>query len=206
MRRNGVLLLFPLLVVCAYAAPARGGLVTWEFGGTIQSVLDPNDVLGGALANGSPFSGSFTFDPTTPGTAADAGGKSSFDNPLLDLSGLLGTFGFSGPLFGNSTLDITDGALGSDDIFGLSSSVLLNGEALNFLLTLTDSSGTVFSNGALPEHPPDLSAFDSATMQLLRQTNDLTIHGTLTYLVPEPSTLCLLAMGVVAIVGKRRRR
>lgn len=188
----------------AVAAPARAGIVTWEFGGEIDQVRDTSGIFGGALTVGSPFSGSFTFDTSTPDTNPDSG-VSSFENPLQDLSGQIGGFGFSGPIFGVSSFEITDGAAGSDDIFSLSSSVFLNGEGLNFLLTLIDSTGTAFSDDTLPTVPPDLSLFDSATIHLLRQTGDLAIDGTISFLVPEPGTLCLLAVGAVAILRRRRR-
>ncbi|MGD2111093.1 MAG: hypothetical protein PVI86_17080, partial [Phycisphaerae bacterium] len=45
---------------------ANAALITWEFGGRITSVHDVNDVLGGQVSVGTPFSGSFAFESTTP--------------------------------------------------------------------------------------------------------------------------------------------
>ena len=84
--------------------------------------------------------------------------------------------------------------------------MFLDGQGLNFLLTLTDSTGTAFSNDSLLEVPPDLGLFDSATIRLLRQTNDMAINGRLTFLVPEPGTLFLLGAGAAAVLLRRRRR
>lgn len=205
MGRNGVLLFFVALATSILAAPAPGGLVTWQFGGEIQQVRDTNNVLGGALSTGSPFSGSLTFDPLTPDTDGDAG-VSAFQNPLLDLSGSFGNIAFSGPVSGISSIGITNGPPGSDDIFSLSSSVFLDDQWLNFLLTLTDSSGTAFSSDSLSAVPPDLGLFDSTTIRLLRQTNDLTIDSELTVLTPDPGTLWLLSVGAAVVLRRRGRR
>ena len=47
-------------------SPARAELVTWGFSGEIDSVLDSENVLEGAVTVGTPFSGRFTFETTTP--------------------------------------------------------------------------------------------------------------------------------------------
>ena len=53
IRRGGFSLLLIAWLSGAVVAPARGGLVTWEFGGEIQKVRDDNDGLGGAVASRS---------------------------------------------------------------------------------------------------------------------------------------------------------
>lgn len=186
------------------AAPASGGLVTWEFTGEITSVKDTSGLLGGAVVVGTPFSGSFTFESTTfdSNAALDVGW---YANANTDISGFLGGLGFSGPGLGTNAVSVTNGAAGSGpdrlDSFG---SVDLIADGLTFWLSLIDSSGTAFVNDDLPVAPPDLNSFDSATIRFLRQTGDIDLLGEITSLTPDPSTLSLLVFGSLAALRRRR--
>jgi len=44
----------------------RAGPVTWEFGGVVTSVYDPEGLFGGVVSVGTPFSGYYTFESDTP--------------------------------------------------------------------------------------------------------------------------------------------
>jgi len=194
------------LGLCTMAAPAHtasAGPVTWAFEGVVETVFDENDVLGGAVQPGSLIAGSITVESTTAGDG-------SYRDPFTDVTGSLEGFSFSGPISDRGRIYITndyDSGTYQKDVMSLFAPVsFLNSDAL-LSFDLTDPTATIFDSRALPILPPDLSSIpeDLAYISLFRETEDLSIRGRLTSLVPEPGTLVLFVLAGV-VIGLRRRR
>ncbi len=188
------------LTLGVVADQAPGGLVTWEFAGVITTVYDPHDLMGGAVTVGTPFSGLYTFESTTPDT-----------NPreyhgvypaITEFSGLVGPFAFLGPIGPNSIIVGLPSSSLSSAGYGTNVGIEFLGQPADAFLSLTDDSGTAFLTDALPVIPPDLDLFDRVGFDITARSKDFFVEGELTLLVPEPGTLVLLAFG--AFLGTRR--
>ena len=191
--------------VAAAVTPARGTPVTWSFKGEITSVTDFDNVLGGAVSIGTSFFGSLTFESNTPDSNPDPA-FSSFENALIDFSGMIGAISFGGPIIGVDSIYIANGVPSvSADTLSVFSTADLAGQTLSAILNLTDLDGTALSSDALPVVPPDLSQFDSVTLRFMRQLQDLDLKGDITLLTPDPGTLCLLGIGAASLLRRRRR-
>lgn len=191
-------------VITTSAEPARGEVVTWDFAGNITSVLDSSGLLGGAVSVGTPFSGSLTFDSSTPDSDPDPD-LATYQGTLVQLSGLIGSVPFGGPIIGQDRITIANGlpSVGSD-AFNVFSGTDLGGQPMSFILNMNDPTGNAFSSTDLPVGPPDLALFDSVTIRFFTQQQGIDVKGEITVLTPDPGTLWLLGAG--AAVAFRRRR
>jgi hypothetical protein len=184
-------------------------VVTWEFAGQITSVYDENDLLGGQVSVGSPFSGSFAFETTAPDLAADDAYVGIYGglNAFLAHVDQVAVLGVIVPGSGITVRNASPGVV--SDGFGLRLPGELLGEPVVIDLTFTDESGTVFDSAALPVAPLDLAAFDRATFSVwsAEELRPLRLEGDITSLVPEPGTLLFVSAGaVVAFLRRRKRR
>jgi len=110
--------------------PALAGLVTWAFTGEITSVFDRNNLLGGAVTVGSPFSGSFTFESTTEPTEPGGG---FYDDALTSIAGEVGDSVFIGPAdMHNSISILNDFQSAGFDHYGILIGVDFLGEPATF--------------------------------------------------------------------------
>ncbi len=184
-------------------AVSRAGPITWEFSGEIFLVSDGNDLLGGAVVVGTPFSGSFTFESTTE----DSDPRSFvgfYEDVLLDLQGQVGDVPFSGPL-GETSITIVESL---SDSYSLVTDVDFLGERLDFGIFLSGPSA-LFADTSLALLPPDLDSFGSqGSFTIVDGTEvlSLNVRGSVSVLVPEPATVLLLAGGLALAVVKRRPR
>ena len=188
---------------------ASGGFVTWEFGGVITSVDDPLDILGGSIMLGTPFSGSFTFESTTPDSEPNNPSVGSYDDAIVALSGHIGALEFFGAgLFNTIRVFDEPSGFGSDS-YSVSVTDLgtpFFGETSDFFLGFEDSTRSAFASDSLPIAPFDLNAFDNSFFSLQTASEQVRLEGTVTSLVPEPATLGLLGMGTVVLLRRRFRR
>ncbi|MCH7871206.1 MAG: PEP-CTERM sorting domain-containing protein [Planctomycetes bacterium] len=195
------------LVVSFAALPASAGLVTWEFEGVVTSFLDGNNLLGGSVSVGTPFSGSFTFDTTTPDSQPSNAVLGVYENAVVSLDGIL-----AGNVF--SSLDSLNMVIRNDspltvgvlDSLRLSGQAALAGEALYVTLEISDADGAIFSSDSMPLVPPSLEALERADFMLSAQDLFIGVRGDLTALVPEPGTLGMLVFGAIMIFKRRTRR
>lgn len=202
--RRSLILSF-LAVACA-APAASAGLVTWEFGGVITAVDDPLGIATGLVDVGSPFSGSFTFDPTTPDTHPDLPRLGRFNNAIVDLDGVVGNLAFSGAGTFNSIRVFDRIAWAETDSYNISVVDLMTpmlGETSDLSFILQDSTGEVFSDDSLPAIPPH---FDSTFFRLQTASENVVLTGEITSVVPEPSALVLLVVGVVPFLLRKSHR
>jgi hypothetical protein len=198
---------FAVLVALWSVHRTSAAVVTWEFAGQITSVYDENDLLGGQVGIGTPFSGSFAFESTTPDSLS--GPNTGAYAALTTFVGDIGDIAVPGasPLDGWITVGNGSANMVSDDLGVRLWGELLSNRAL-IDLSFTDESGAVFDSSALPLAPPDLAAFDRATF-VVRSDEELPllrIEGTITTLVPEPSMLLLMVSASVFALARKKYR
>ena len=211
---------FGLLALMA-AGLANAVPITFAFTGVVSQdpLLDPSDPFGGSIAAGTPFSGSYTFESTTPDADASASGGSYTSSPG-SLSVTIGgnvfaafdllNFGVNNNFSGSDFYIVLAQGTSGADIFDLS-------------LILQNTNGTAFVGAALLTNAPSFAAFEFATLFLdgSFSGNQVQIQGDLASLtctagcepgggggggvpVPEPATLALLGAGLAGL-GLRRR-
>jgi hypothetical protein len=214
---------------CAVVALVLGGAVppglaaplTFDFTGTVTQVpvLDPSDPFGGTIHFQTPFTGSYTFEATTPDSLADPQtGVYSMAAAPFGLTVTMGGHPFSA---GDSlSIVVFDGP---PDQYG----VLAHGAGgdLTIELFLEDPTGTALASDALPLTPPALADFAVREFHLagLVDGNQVQIDGCLDSLspagqgppplggtscagarVPAPATLLLMAVGMAGLAWRRR--
>ncbi len=190
----GALLLGPGIGV------SRAGPITWEFSGEIFRVSDANDLLGGTVIDGTPFSGSFTFESTV--TDSDPGSLIGlYEDVVLEIHGQVGGLEFSGPLGGNF-IRIRNS---STDLYRVDADVEFLGQQLDFGLVAPRPSG-LLADTSLPLVPPDFEGFGGPlTFSIADRTEVLEfgISGHVNVIVPEPATALFLAGTLVLAMVKR---
>lgn len=97
-----------VLSLVTVMTPAKGALVTWQFAGEITSVVDRNNLLDGAITVGTPFSGSYTFESTTPDLDPKNTGNGRYDDAITSVSGIIGDLTFGGPIQGDNLIAVRD--------------------------------------------------------------------------------------------------
>lgn len=216
MQRAAFGLLALLTAGLAHAVP-----ITFAFTGVVsqEPLLDPSDPFGGSIAAGKPFSGSYTFESTTPDGDASANGGSYTSSP----GSLSVTIG--GNVFAFDLLNIGVGNnFSGSDFYTVFAQDVTGADIFDLSLTLQDTNGTAFVGAALLTDAPSFAAFEFATLFLNGSFsgNQVQIQGDLASLtctagcepggggggggvpVPEPATLALLGAGLAGL-GLRRR-
>ena len=203
---------FPRIIIgitflLPFTTAVRAGPVTWEFAGEITFVRDDDNFLGGAVSVGTPFSGLFTFESTTPDSDPDEPRRGRYGDAITVISGQVGGLGFLNPAGAINFVEIKDGfSSPSLDSLLASSKVEFLTEPLDFSIILLDNTGTVFPNDFLPLSPPELDSFNRALFGIgdLSETIPLSLRGEVTSLVPEPGTLIFLGIGIFAVITRGR--
>jgi len=182
--------------------------LTFEFSGYIDSIVDPDNVLDGIAQVGHTFSGTYTFDSTTP-------------DLMLDPS--VGSYGPPGPEVNimidalivlieadNSRITVVNN--GSYDSYSVARVGQFQVDTVRILelgLHLEDDDATVFNDDSLPLTPPDLSEFEDRLFtvqgEALGGSNDFFIHGEVTKFVPEPGAVLLFLSGFSMTMTRRGR-
>jgi hypothetical protein len=194
----------------APAAPVQAAAITFSFAGDVDQVNDPDGVLTGLISESSSFSGTYTFNSE----AADVLGSQFLGNYFsvnapYGWSVQVGTLSSSGTsvqirIDNESPQDIYD-------VFLLVPTLPSGIDSLQLTMRLLDDTDSAFSNDDLPLTPPDLADFDFQRQFDIIGTApgeaSFTVIGTVTMLVPEPSTALLLSGGlaVLSMLGRRRR-
>jgi hypothetical protein len=191
--------------------------ITWEFGGTINSVVANHADFPSDIAVGDSFSGLFTFETET--VALEPG---DFRNAILAWQvNLDGTdFGLLPPVAGDILISNDWPSVPPQDSYSATINARRPVEPESYLwisgIGVTSNSLDFLADGGIPAEPPDLSQadfFNGFFLQLRgpRPTGSLrpvygTASGSLEYLrtrvvsVPEPSTLSLMLLPALALV------
>jgi hypothetical protein len=196
-----------LLAAFAFPAAASAATITVTFTGEIDFVTPA--ISSGPFQVGDPISGSFQIDATTPDGEADPD-EGSYEGAISNLTFSIGDYDGTGS--GENELHMRNGAGFNVDNFFVSSDFtgpdVAGFPPFHFLLNLGDSDNSVFSSDEIPASL-DLADFEIANVILgfLDGSNVPSVDGSitsLTYTVPEPGVLALLAFG--ALVNAQRRR
>lgn len=212
MRRVLLAVLAALTVAAAVATPANAAPVTFQFTGSVTQInADPGDPFGGAIDFGTLFSGSYTFNST----AIDSIGSAT-DGSFPSAGAPYGiSVDFDGDPFGafsivGVTVNTRNGAPDQYGVFGFDGSL-----QIEFLLEAF--AANPFANDLLPLTPPNIANFNSRVFTFRSDDldgNQVEILGTLDSLtgpppplpVPEPATLGMLTVGLVAAARRLQMR
>lgn len=184
--------------------------ITFAYTGVVAQTptLDPDSPFPSTVDVGTVFSGTYSFDPAAPDTAADPSASGAYHTPgglfTLQLGGL--NFAFNGTTIVTQASNSFAfyGAVADSDPSDPGAPVLT--------LSFVDGSGTALASNDLPLNPPDLSRFDATYALFFSATiagDQVEVLGsvaTLTSVVGEPSTVLLLAVAGLALGGARSRR
>lgn len=193
-----------LAPVAAKAAP-----VTFSFTGTVTAV---DAALAGEFSLGESVVGSYTFESTTPDSDPGDPTLGIYDNAITAFSATFGgdytvTQGL------DNDISVANGPPGNDvyQVFLTNPTApTVAGLSLGALfLGIGDFESNVFNSDALPLTPPDLAEFDfdiSGAIFLDSPINQgMNFQLTSLTLVPEPSTLAFVALGLMGVCCHRRK-
>ncbi len=196
---------------------AQATPISFAFTGVVQNVAP---ALSGTFQPGDAFSGSYTFESTTPDTDPSAG-LGLYANAISGLTFTIGSYtGGADCSAGSCDIAVTDGGPGDcalTDCYVVTVSHPTGPSVegvlpTSFGLSLLDGSGLALSSDALPLIPPDLSNFpitffgvnfDDFAFGVQGQLTSLTLQAAGT--VAEPSVLFLVAVAFLGLAVQRRR-
>jgi hypothetical protein len=211
------LALVALVLAALQAKNADAIPITFGFRGEITGLQDSSSVLDWHAGIGDFIEGTYTFDSAAPGR------NGFFNSSITGFQARIGDdMLVPVALGGINNIEATDRTL--QDTYYVRATVTntpassFGGvpiQLAQFVLRLVDPTAQVyFGNPPTPPAvPPDLALFADQAMELLildRQGTfgalSLSAKPTSLYLVPEPSTGCLLALGLVALAAQARGR
>jgi len=231
MKARLLVLVVVLGLMCVPVLADSVGLVTFTYTGIVGSVVDVNGALDSSIFVGQSFSGSYTFDPTTPdslpfassniglyewrnnfvmGFTADFSiGNYAFGLSPIDPSGQVTISDNNGPILPNNIIE--DAYIAAGQLVQTSGPLfpLAGGQANWGISFKTETNLAVITSDALPIIPPDISLFETNVFSFTNNPGEIVIKGVITSLevasVPEPSTFTLLAVGLMGLGVFRKR-
>ena len=206
-----------VLLLAVWAQAAQGYVIEIAFEGVVSQVSnDFPDEWVGDVVEGATFTGTYWYDSDTVNSSVDPEwGEYWHYSGFYGVSVTIGSLTFqTDPCnVGFEVFVVNDGLAGVDDYYGFSSmnNLFPDGEEGDYFLswTLKDGSATAINDVTLPTLVPILSDW------LSRNEFELTgpwgnLYGMRGYvtsvtLVPEPTLLSLLFLGVGTLLSRRRQ-
>lgn len=208
----GFILMGPLV------APAKAALVTFQFTGEISSVTPTLGTARG-ISTGQPFSGSYTFETTTPDLdgSSNRGRYQGITTFNVNMAGQAIVLPQT-PIQQNNGIFIFDNEGAFRDRYSLNADATgIEASGWRFQqmrLDMLDPSQNAFNNDSLPSTPPSLSSFAQRSASFTFVNRDASgnllgfgsVESQVTSLtaVPIPATLLLFGTGLTALTGLRR--
>ena len=187
------------------AHPALGRLITFEFAGEVTYVQDDNALLPDGVGLGSSFSGSYTFESTTPDSSPDRPTSGLYEGAIVAVAGEVGHVVFAGPTGTHNSISVLNDFIpGGFDHYAADAYVDFLSKTLKFSVTFRDESGTVFLDDSLPLFPPPRESLGPVGFWLNASSEEFSMRGEVISLVPEPGTVVLVGLGV--LLARRRAR
>ena len=204
MRQHRIVTAAMILAVTLATASTQAELITVTFGGTLDTVEDPNNVLDSSVFVGAPFSGALSYDPVGAVDVDNSPESGEYHFPGLPYILDIGSVRFLA-----SGLGIVVSNWPDHDGYSFGASFFSsNGiDDLIMQLTLTDFSATALNTTDLPTSSIDLSSFpDTKRLQLTENVGGIDVQGDLDSLivVPEPSAILLAWLGCFFVSSCRR--
>lgn len=176
-------------VQSAYAVP-----ITFYFTGTITSIRDSiPPYLNSSIVPGGDFSGSYTFESSTPDDYPnDPWGRYTFPaSPSLLMILHIGDYTLVAPL---NYIDVDNGTGTKDKYHVASGPLTFSDTAPHMYIDCSSLTQNVFDSDTLPTVPPDISLFDSHEFGLTAY--EWAVYGQITSITPEPRSLAFLLIGL----------
>ncbi len=203
-----------LFAVLGTLAPtdAASAPVTFVFQGVVFQVDDLGPTLDGSVSAGTPFAGSYTFDPTTPNESLD---PSFALYEAIEIGIDIGNYEFRSVAVAR---DIWIFVGNAPDRYIVNS---FENEAVGFFapppgqnydqflrIQWMLTGGDPLGDNTLPSSPPDLSRWLGNTLEVAAELSPISdpvfaIRGRVTSVVPEPGSLGQLGASLLLIEGIR---
>ncbi len=197
--------LWGVVVLFAVSAPSEAAIVRYVFEGVVETIVDNGNVLGTDVQVGDTFAGTYSYDSDLVDTRPDDHLVGLYFNPFSSLNATLGSF----TLQSGDTDSLRVENMSVRDSIGLGSSdfesdgLSIDGMVLRF----TDSTASLWDTDALPSYVPPFDSFDSTFFDIEGNRNPgdigFDIEGTLTFLIPEPSSLMIILCASPWLLRKR---
>ncbi|UCG47455.1 MAG: hypothetical protein JSU94_18450 [Phycisphaerales bacterium] len=215
MRRFATALVLLGTAVAALTGDALAAPVTINIEGVVAGISDYSPVRG-EVRIGDLITGSYTYDSSAPDARPDIEhyGRYEFDDPWCGIELNVGDFSFASdaqnPSFAVSIMNDRITTRQAHDIYEVQS---LNNlpfapdvPIVNISFMLYDSSAEALGSTALPATAPVLSDWPHSQLWINGEAWAGYLYGEVTSLtlVPEPAGGILLALGLPALLRRRR--